>query len=117
MTDSRGRMGTKAEVLFGANAMVSIAEAAERSQAHGGLRGGWDTDANGSFARVEGAGVPEVGMYFPSEGTEPSDAMCDILRSAIGEGVMVVIDPYAGELAVYIVDDDGCRTASALVSE
>ncbi len=117
MTDSRGRMGTRAEVLFGANAMTSIAEAAERSQAHGGLRGGWDSDANGRFARVEGAGVPEVGMYFPSEGTEPSDSMCDLLRSTIGEGILVVIDPYAGELAVYIVDGDGCRTASALVSE
>ena len=66
MTDSRGRMGTRAEVLFGANAMTSIVEAAERSQAHGGLRGGWDSDANGRFARVEGAGVPEVGMYRPS---------------------------------------------------
>ena len=56
-------------------------------------------------------------MYFPSEGTEPSDSMCDLLRSTIGEGILVVIDPYAGELAVYIVDGDGCRTASALVSE
>ena len=117
MTDSRGRMGTKAEVLFGANAMTSIAEAAERSQAHGGLRGGWDSDANGRFARVEGAGVSEVGMYFSSEGTEPTDAMCDTLRSTIGEGVLVVIDPYAGELAVYLIDGDGCRSASALVSE
>ena len=56
-------------------------------------------------------------MFFSTEGTEPDDAMTSKVREALGKGVMVVIDPEIGELAVYLVDQEGRRMASALMSE
>lgn len=114
---TKGRMGTRADVLFGPNAMAAIMEAADRSSGRGGLTGSVETDMNGSYRLVTGTGGAQVGMYFPSEGTAVTDAMVSELRAEMESGVIVVIDPAAGELAVYIADGDGSRLASALMSE
>lgn len=67
--------------------------------------------------RVHGCGDIAVGIAVPSEGTSPDDGAVSALRGSLGSGLLMVVDPYAGELAMYIVDDDGCRPARALVSE
>ncbi len=111
-----GRMGTRADVLFGQGAMAAILDAAEKGT-DGGLSGSVETDEKGSYRLVTGTGRFDVGMFFPSEGTEATDAMAEELKKRCGTGVLVVIDPGIGELAVYIVESDGCRMASALMSE
>ena len=111
-----GRMGTSADVLFGPGAMAAILEAAEKTKC-GGLSGKVETDAKGEYRLVAGTGRTDVGMFFSTEGTEPDDAMTSKVREALGKGVMVVIDPEIGELAVYLVDQEGRRMASALLSE
>ena len=111
-----GRMGTGADVLFGPGAMAAILEAAEKTKC-GGLSGKVETDSKGEYRFVTGTGRVDVGMFFSTEGTEPDDSMASKVREALGKGVMVVIDPEIGELAVYLVDQEGRRMASALMSE
>ena len=117
MAVGNGRLGTSAEAVFVSNAMSDIVDAAEASSASGGLTGCWKDDGNGRFVLVSGVGSPEVGMYFPSEGTHPSVQMADAVRSALGEGLLVVVDPYAGELAIYMAGAEGVRSVTALMSE
>lgn len=112
-----GRMGTGADAVFGPEAMASILDASERSREHGGLRGSVESDSKGEFRVVLGAGDAEVGMYFVSEGTEATDAMVKEFSERFGDGILVVIDPDIGELAVYRAGPDGVRTASALMAE
>ena len=111
-----GRMGTGADVLFGPAAMAAILEAAEKTKC-GGLSGKVEPDAKGEYRLVTGTGKTEVGMFFSTEGTDPDDAMVSKVRATLGKGVMVVIDPEIGELAVYMVEPEGRRMASALMSE
>jgi len=112
-----GRMGTCADVLFAPGAMASLLDAVEERADHGGLSGRIESDGKGEYRYVTGAGRAEVGMFFRSEGTEADDSMASKVRTELGEGVLVVIDPDVGELAVYLVDSEGCRMASALMSE
>lgn len=112
-----GRMGTGADAVFGPDAMASILDAAERSREHGGLRGSTESDPKGEFRVVLGAGDAEVGMYFVSEGTEATGGIVKEFSERFGDGILVVIDPDIGELAVYRAGPDGVRTASALMSE
>ena len=112
-----GRMGTGAEAVFGRNAMIAIMDAAERAHGPGGLTGRVETDQKGEFRMVLGVGTPQVGMFFPSEGTEATDEMVAEFRKVMGAGILVVVDHEIGELAVYSVGEDGCRMAPALMSE
>lgn len=112
-----GRMGTGADAVFGPEAMASILDASERSREHGGLRGRVESDAKGEFRVVLGAGDAEVGMYFVSEGTEATEGIVKEFSERFGDGILVVIDPDLGELAVYRAGPDGVRTASALMAE
>lgn len=112
-----GRMGASADVLFVQNAMAAILDAADRSSSHGGLAGRVETDEKGEYTVVTGIGRSEVGMFFPSEGTEASDAIVGVFREVCGTGVLVVVDPVACELAVYMVEDGGVRLAAALMEE
>ena len=111
-----GRMGTSVDVLFGPGAMAAILEATEKSKS-GGLAGKVETDEKGKYRLVTGTGRTDVGMFFSTEGTEPDDGMAAEVRQVLGSGILVVIDPEIGELAVYFVDPEGRRMASALVSE
>lgn len=111
-----GRLGTCVDVVFGPNAFAAIFDAAGRA-AKGGLTGKVDADGKGIFRIVEGCGKAEVGMFFPSEGTEATDEMVSAVRYECGTGVLIVVDEPAGELAVYMVDDNGHRLASAVQSE
>ncbi len=111
-----GRMGTRADVLFAPGAMAAILDSAEKG-ASGGLAGTVETDEKGTYRVVTGTGGCDVGMYFPTEGTEATEAMVKEFRERAGNGVMVVIDPEIGELAVYLVENGECRMASALMSE
>lgn len=112
-----GRMGTRADVVFGPSAIVSLMNAIERSGENGGLAGSKESDDKGDFFVVTGAGRPDIGLYFVSEGIEVADAMVDELHRCMSEGVIVVTDPEIGELAVYKVGSDGAEKASALMSE
>lgn len=111
------RMGTGADVVFGAEAMASILDAAERSRVCGGLRGRVQGDDRGEYRVVLGAGDAEVGMYFVSKGTSVDELMASEFSRRFGCGVLVVIDPDIGELAVFISDSGGIRSATALMAE
>lgn len=110
-------MGTAADVVFGPNAIAAVFDAAERSDSRGGLSGSRDADGKGIYRVVNGTGSPEVGMFFPSEGTDATDEMVSAVRGECGEGILIVVDAVAGELAVYMVTAEGHRMASALQSE
>ncbi len=112
-----GRMGTKADVVFGPNAMMSLLEATDRCDSFAGLSGKVETDDNGRFYSVVSAGRAEVGMFFVTEGTEVDDSMVSRIRDELGSGVLVAIDPEIGELTIHIVDETGCRMATVLMSE
>ena len=112
-----GRMGTAADAVFGPNAFASIFGAVDRGAGSGGLAGSVESDAKGEYRVVTGAGVAEVGLYFSAEGTEAEDWMVSEVRSACGEGILVVLDPDLCEVAVYRVDAQGHGLASALQAE
>ncbi|MFT0899024.1 hypothetical protein [Candidatus Methanoprimaticola sp. MG2] len=112
-----GRMGTTADVVFGPHAMASIFDAVERSCMSGGLTGSIEADDKGRFCVVTGAGTNQVGMFFPSEGTEATKEMIDEFKRHSESGVLIVIDPEISELAIYSVKGGDATFASALMSE
>lgn len=112
-----GRMGTSVDAIFGPGAMLSLLEAADSGASSGGIRGTAETDQKGRYYSVLGAGEAEIGMFFVSEGTEPSDPMISRLLETCAQGILVVIDREICELAIYIHDGKEIRVASALMSE
>lgn len=112
------RLGAGADIVVTATAMEDMISAAEDGRCPIGLMGARREDGSGMYYEVVGAGERDVGMSAvnPGGGTEPDPATLDLFRRTVGRGVLVMVDPYAGEMAMYIVDD-GLRKARAVVSE
>ncbi len=110
------RLVSSADIVLSPAAVetaVSLAEDGETST----IMGRAVEDASGRYYEMTGTGDP-IGMSFPSEGgTHPDEDMLESFRGGFREGILMVIDRYAGEFALYIVTADGFRAASALMSE
>lgn len=113
------RLGTGADAVLTPMAAEAIIASAESGARSAGLEGRVREDARGRFYEITGVGRAEVGMcaVSPDGGTEPDAGMLSELRASVGHGVLAVVDPYAGELAFYVVDADSERPASAVMSE
>lgn len=112
-----GRMGSGADVVMTPVAVEFVLAAADDDS---GVRltGSVESDANGTFYNISGRGnVIGVSAVLREGGTTPDD---DVLRSftkAFPDGVLIVVDPYAGEFAVYVSESGSVRAASAVMSE
>ena len=121
-----GRLGTRAEVVLHGGALDSILSAADAAVLEDirvgvYLAGEVGQDVNGNFFEIKGViGGPDgaVGIAVTSseEGTYATPEDVSSITSSFGCGVLIVIDPYACEFAVYIVDDGDCRRADAVVT-
>lgn len=113
-----GRLVAHADIVLdplAVEAMISAAEDGESAVLVNGVR---VDDEEGAYYEVSGRGDP-VGMSVTSAegGTAPGDGALEMFRERFSEGVLVMVDPYAGEFALYIVDGDGVRQATAVMSE
>ena len=113
-----GRLIAHADIVLdplAVEAMISAAEDGESAVLVNGVR---VDDGEGAYYEVSGRGDP-VGMSLTSAegGTAPGDGALGMFRERFSEGVLVMVDPYAGEFALYIVDGDGVRQATAVMSE
>ena len=121
-----GRMASKAEVVMTMPAVEDAIDIAEEADLHGSsiliyLIGRVMSDCNGAFIAVEGASVePDgaVGMCVssPEGGVEPDDSQKAEFIRMFPQGVLMVVDPCAGEFSLYVVENGDVRRASALLS-
>ena len=113
------RLNSGADVVLNPLAVEALISAAEDGVANIGLTGSKRIDGRGPFYEVTGTGAPEVGASVMIEegGTEPGDRVLSEFRSSFSEGVLIVLDPYGGEFAVYVVDQDSVEVAKAVMSE
>ena len=94
------------------------------SAAEDGARVVWITgerlsDDAGRFYRITGRGDTRVGMSVVCEdgGTTPEEDVISEFGRSFTDGVLVVVDPYAGEFAVYVYEGGAVRKAAAVMSE
>ena len=120
-----GRRGTSADVIIhvrAIEAVLSVADSSTSDDLRVGvyLDGTVSSDDGGRFYEVTGL-LPSVdgavGMAVTSEDEviEPSDGDVSVLRADIREGVLIVVDPYACQFSISIVDDEGVRRADAVI--
>ena len=80
------------------------------------------SDDNGTFYEITGL-LPSVdgaiGMAVTSEdeSIEPVDGDVSAIRERMGEGVLIVVDPYACQFTINIVDGECVRRADAVMLE
>lgn len=104
--------------------MTPVAVEGIVSAAEDGLRSLWILgervdDDSGTYYRVTGAGDARIGLAAVPEdgGTEPDDGILSIFSESFSDGVLMVVDLYAGEFALYVSEDGELRHASAVMSE
>lgn len=104
--------------------MTPVAVEGIVSAAEDGLRSLWILgervdDDSGTYYRVTGAGDARIGLAAVPEdgGTEPDGGILSIFSESFSDGVLMVVDPYAGEFALYVSEDGELRRASAVMSE
>lgn len=122
-----GRYGTSADVLIHGRAIEMVLDAADSSMSDDVrvgvyLGGRTSSDDSGGFYEVMGllpSAEGAVGMAVTSadEVIEPSDGDVSSFRQAVGEGVLIIVDPYAGQFTVNVVSGDGVRRANAVILE
>ncbi len=122
-----GRYGTSAEVLIHSRAMDIVLDAADKSTSDDVrigvyLGGRLSSDDCGGFYEVtevlssaEGA----VGLALTSADgdLEPSAADVASLIREVGKGVLMIVDPYACQFTVNVVDSVGVHRANSILLE
>ncbi|MGN0098762.1 MAG: hypothetical protein ACI38Y_05510 [Candidatus Methanomethylophilaceae archaeon] len=122
-----GRRGTSADVIMHAraiDAILSVADSSKSDDVRVGvyLGGSASIDDVGRFYEVmdlQSSADGAVGMALTSEDEviEPSEVDVASLRRTIGEGVLMIVDPYACRFTISVVDRNGVRRADAVVLE
>lgn len=112
-----GRMGVRADVVMTAAAVESVLAAADEGRGSP-LLGVVGSDDEGLFYNIRGTGDP-IGesMLCPEGGTAPDQQMAAVFSERFPDGILMVVDPYAGEFALYVAESGSLRSASAVVSE
>ena len=122
-----GRCGTSADVIMHGKAVEDILAIADSSMSDGirvgvYIGGKVSSDDNGTFYEITGL-LPSVdgaiGMAVTSEdeSIEPVDGDVSAIRERMGEGVLIVVDPYACQFTINIVDGECVRRADAVMLE
>ncbi len=122
-----GRLRAKADVVMNPQALENAIALAEDSVSRGkdmaaSLSGSFGSDSSGEYMTIDGvasSGEAVVGLCVAYEagGTVPTGDTEIRFLSAFRSGVLVVIDAYAHELALYVRSGDGLRSASAVLTE
>lgn len=122
-----GRCRTSADVIMHGKAVEDILAIADSSMSDDirvgvYLGGKVSSDDNGTFYEITGL-LPSVdgaiGMAVTSEdeSIEPVDGDVLAIRERMGEGVLIVVDPYACQFTINIVDGECVRRADAVMLE
>ena len=101
-----GRLAKGADVILCPAAVEAILCAAEDGSMSEPILG-----MTGSGTRIGMSVVMEDG------GTEPDEGLVASFMESFPYGVLVVVDPYAGEFSLFVSEDGALRRASAVMSE
>lgn len=113
------RLGTSADIIVTQLAMEQIISSAEDEARSVPLKGNVGEDASGRFYELSGIGGQNVGFIATSEegGTSANPEVVESIRGSMSEGILIMVDPYAGELVFYLVDGEEVKSASVVMSE
>ena len=122
-----GRLRSKADVVMDPRALEAAIASAEDHASRGKdmllvLSGSFCSDSDGDYLTIDGVsdriedGVG-ICVAYEAGGTVPVEESVERFVSAFRTGVMVVIDAYAREFALYVRSGDGVRPASAVLTE
>ncbi len=121
------RLGSRADAVVDPRVVEAAAirgedEASEGRDSETYLKGARQEDSKGSFLSIEGASLsPEgaVGMCVSYEdgGTEVLDETRDRFVSMFPDGILMVIDVYAHQVAMYKAREGEIVSASVLMRE
>lgn len=105
--------------MLDSRAVEAMISAFEDGAASIGIEGVRGSDASGIYYRVVGVGDEVIGLAVELQGggTVPDEAVGASFVRSFPEGVLVVIDHYAGEFAFYVSENGKVRRASAVLSE
>ncbi len=123
----RSRLGSKADAIIDPRVIEAVAirgedEAAEGRDAETYLTGAVCEDAKGRFLSVEGASLSSedaIGMCISYEdgGLEILDESREKFLSMFSDGLLVVIDVYAHQVAIFKIKEGEIVPASVLMRE
>ena len=106
------------EVSRNAAAVEDIIYAGEEGAASEPILGRVASDENGRFYELSGSGM-RIGISAVMEdgGTDPDEALVASFTESFPDGVLAVVDPYAGEFSLFVSEGGVLRRASAVMSE
>ena len=113
-----GRLESRADVVLDPLAVEAMLFAVEDGLRSVLLNGRRVSDDAGDYFEITGDGDP-VGVAVVCEcgGTEPDEAVEKPFLESFPEGVLSVVDPYAGEFALYVSEGGILRSATAVIRE
>lgn len=113
------RLGSRADIVMSQAVVEAIVSAAEDGVPAIFIGGTREEDGNGPYYDLTVPSERPVGMSVTSRegGTEPDDDVMAMFAESFREGVLAIVDQYAGEFALYVIEDGVPRKASAVLSE
>lgn len=105
-------------MVLGPTAVEGMIDAAEDGVGVLRILGRAVDDDSGRYYEISGIGDP-IGMSVVCEGggTDPDDGTVATFIGSFRDGVLAVIDPYAGEFSLFVSEDGVLRKASAIIRE
>lgn len=113
------RLGSGADIVLRPQAVEAMISVLEDGAFRVGLDGVRGSDRLGIYYEIYGIGDGTIGMAveMPEGGTSPDDGLASEFGTAFPDGVLAVVDHYAGEFAFYVSEGGVLRGASAVLSE
>lgn len=113
------RLGSRADIVMSQAVVEAMVSAAEDGVPAIFITGTREEDANGAYYDLTEPSEKPVGMSVTSRegGTEPDGDVMAMFSESFKDGVLAVVDQYAGEFALYVIEDGVPRKASAVLSE
>ena len=108
-----------ADVVMTSVAVETLVSAAEDGVGCAWILGRVENDGSGRYYVMDGRGDFRIGMSAVCEegGTDPDDGILGMFGESFRDGVLMVVDPYAGEFALYVSENGDVRKAVAVMSE
>ena len=108
-----------ADVVMTSVAVETLVSAAEDGVGCAWILGRVENDGSGRYYVMDGRGDVRIGISAICEegGTEPDDGILRMFGESFRDGVLMVVDPYAGEFALYVSENGDVRRAVAVMSE
>lgn len=113
------RLGSRADIVMSQAVVEAMVSAAEDGVPAILITGTREEDGNGAYYDLAAPSDGPVGMSLASHdgGTEPDGDVMAMFSESFKDGVLAVVDQYAGEFALYVVENGVPRKASAVLSE